>query len=330
MPISEIFQLFRKLLQELVDFDKITLLHGLCVCASISLLSESQILYSCAIDKGIPIDFELSNVLMSMYTNTGNVEDARNVFNHSMPNHDVISWTTMIVAYAQHTHAREAVELFQLMYQKQGIKPTQISFVDILSACSHSGLVDEGCEFFSSMMNEFSIIPTATHYSCLLDLLGRSGQLNKAESILATIPIQPERVLWITMFSACKIHEDFKRGDWIANHIMFQLVDHQDSDMTKCGEICCCIDADSSLQDEVVDDGKRKMGMSIEARLIMAPTLKDVEMDEVYVELKTLSTSSTNDADDSKDVSQISGECNYWFENNYHGDEIQQLVSMLR
>jgi hypothetical protein len=92
------------------------------------------------------------------------------------------------------------------------------------------------------------------------------------------------------------------------------------------------MDADSLLQDEVVDDvavdkiGRRKMGMSIEARLIMAPTLKDVEMDEVYVELKILSTSSTNDVTHSKDVSQISSECN-WFE---HGDEIQQLVTMLR
>ena len=97
---------------------------------------------------------------MSVYANTGNIEDARIVFNYNIPHHDVISWTTMIVAYTQHAYAREAIELFQLMYCREGIEPTQISFVSILSACSHAGLVDIGCEFFSSM-NAFGIVPTA-------------------------------------------------------------------------------------------------------------------------------------------------------------------------
>lgn len=215
---SEAFQVFLQMQQRGIELDKVSLINVLSVCTSLSALSEGKMIHNCAITQRLEADVMVGTALVSMYGRCGPVKDAQRVFD-KIHQRDVVAWTALISAYAQHGHTKEALHLFHWM-QTEGVKPNQISFVSILSACSHSGLVDEGCWLFVSMSQVYGLTPAAMHYGCMIDLLGRSGRLDEAENVINNMPMQPGIVEWMTLLGACRAHGDEIQGNRIVDCIM--------------------------------------------------------------------------------------------------------------
>ncbi|XP_042509181.1 pentatricopeptide repeat-containing protein At4g14050, mitochondrial-like, partial [Macadamia integrifolia] len=144
----------------------------------------------------------VSNALVDMYAKCSDILAAKDVFD-KIHQRDVVSWTTIIVGAAQHGKAEEALTLFDEMILA-GLKPNEVTFVGLIYACSHVGLVDKGRHLFNSMIKEYRINPSLQHYTCLLDLLSRSGHLDEADNLIKTMPFDPDEATWAALLSACK------------------------------------------------------------------------------------------------------------------------------
>lgn len=150
-----------------------------------------------------PFSFAAS-ALVHMYSKCGNIENAKRVF-IGMPKPDLVSWTSLIVGYAQHGQSDEALQMFESLL-KSGTKPDHVTFVGVLSACAHAGLVDKGLEYFQSIKTEHGLRHTADHYACIGDLLARAGRFKEAEKIIIDMPIKPDKFLWASLLGGCRIH----------------------------------------------------------------------------------------------------------------------------
>ncbi|GAB2267216.1 hypothetical protein Dimus_002200 [Dionaea muscipula] len=160
----------------------------------------------------------VANALVDMYAKCCDILAAKNVFSNT-PRKDVVSWTSMIVGLAQHGQAEEALSSYGQM-MLSGIKPNQVTFVGLIYACSHAGLVREGRRLFNLMTEDYGIAPSLQHYTCLLDLLSRSGLLDEAENLLKTMPFKPDEAAWAALLSACRQHRCTQIGTRVADHLL--------------------------------------------------------------------------------------------------------------
>lgn len=159
-----------------------------------------------------------------MYAKSGSIEDARKVFDKLLTR-DVVSWNSMLTAYAQHGLGKEAIRWFQKMLKK-GISPNHISFLSVLTACSRAGLLDEG-QFYFKLMEKYNIKPEISHYVTIVDLLGRAGRLDQAMKFITNMPIEPAAAVWGALLGACKMHKNMELGAYAAER-QFEL-DRSDS-----------------------------------------------------------------------------------------------------
>jgi pentatricopeptide repeat protein len=139
------------------------------------------------------------------------------VFNN-MSQRDVVSWTAILAGYGVHGHGKETLKLFQEM-QQAGLKPNHITFTALLSACSHAGLVNEGWLYFDCMSRDYCIAPSAEHYACMVDLLGRAGRLDEAYEFIQNMPIKPTGSVWGALLGACRIHSNIELGEHVAEYL---------------------------------------------------------------------------------------------------------------
>lgn len=139
------------------------------------------------------------------------VGNAIDVF-RSMDKRDLISWNTIINGLAVHGRGSDALSLFAEM-KDTGVKPDGITFIGVLCACSHMGLVADGFAYFNSMTKDYFVTPTIEHYGCMVDLLGRAGLLEQAVNFVEKMPIQPDAVIWMALLGACRVYKniDFAR-----------------------------------------------------------------------------------------------------------------------
>ncbi|CAN1280620.1 Pentatricopeptide repeat-containing protein At5g19020, mitochondrial [Linum perenne] len=135
-----------------------------------------------------------------------------------MPERDVFSWSTMISGYTQREQPSMALELFHQMVAI-GIRPNEVTMIGVLSACCHAGMVDLGKRYFESMKSEHKVNPDIKHYGCMVDLLGRSGQLEEAEKLIKSMPMEADVVIWGTLLSACRTHENVDVGKRAAENL---------------------------------------------------------------------------------------------------------------
>ncbi|XP_026390505.1 pentatricopeptide repeat-containing protein At4g37170-like [Papaver somniferum] len=148
-----------------------------------------------------PISF-VASALVHMYSKCGNIQSARKVFD-GMRHPDLVSWTSLIGGFAQNGRPEEALQYFELLL-KSGTKPDHITFVGVLSACTHAGLVDKGLEYFNSISEKHGLSHIVDHYACLVDLLGRSGCLDEAEEIVDKMPMKPSKYIWASLLGNCR------------------------------------------------------------------------------------------------------------------------------
>uniref|UniRef100_A0A0A9GQT4 Pentatricopeptide repeat-containing protein n=1 Tax=Arundo donax TaxID=35708 RepID=A0A0A9GQT4_ARUDO len=164
---------------------------------------------------GWEYDVSISTALVDMYAKCGQLGTARKIF-YSMLQRDVVTWNVMISGYGMHGEAKQALELFGEM-EGGSVKPNSVSFLSILSACCHAGLVEEGRKLFVRM-GKYYLEPNLKHYACMVDLLGKSGHLQEAEDMVLAMPIELDGGIWGTLLSACKVHDNFEMGLRIAKN----------------------------------------------------------------------------------------------------------------
>ncbi|XP_075498650.1 pentatricopeptide repeat-containing protein At4g37170-like [Primulina tabacum] len=160
-----------------------------------------------------PYSFAAS-ALVHMYAKCGSVDRAQRVFKW-LPQPDLVSWTSLIIGYAQNGQPHHALQLFELLLQS-GDKPDHIVFIGVLSACTHAGLVDKGLDYFYSIEEKHGLSHTVDHYACVIDLLSRSGRFKEAEDIIKKMPMKPDKFLWASLLGGCRIHGNYELAEKVA------------------------------------------------------------------------------------------------------------------
>ncbi|KAF8667038.1 hypothetical protein HU200_053211 [Digitaria exilis] len=201
-----------------VGISNFTFASLISAAASVGLLTKGQQLHALSLKSGFGSDRGIGNSLVSMYSRCGYLEDACRAFDE-MNDHNVVSWTSMISGLAKHGYAEQALELFHDMVSA-GVKPNDVTYIAVLSACSHAGLVKEGKEHFRMMQKDHWLAPRMDHYACMVDLLGRSGLVEEALDFINEMPCKADALVWKTLLGACKTHNNMNIGEIAANHVI--------------------------------------------------------------------------------------------------------------
>ncbi|KAL8226599.1 hypothetical protein R6Q57_016431 [Mikania cordata] len=215
---NETLVLYRDMIEEGMEPDDFTLVSLLTACAELGASALSKKVHSYMFKVGLAENLHAANALLDLYAKTGNIIEAQKVFSE-MKENSVVSWTTLIVGLAMNGFGVEAINLFKEMERKQ-LTPSEITFVGVLYACSHCGMIDEGFAYLKQMKEEFGIEPRIEHHGCMVDLLGRSGLVQQAYEYIINMSLQPNAVVWRTLLGACTIH---KRSD-LAEAARAQLI----------------------------------------------------------------------------------------------------------
>ncbi|XP_027166982.1 putative pentatricopeptide repeat-containing protein At3g23330 isoform X2 [Coffea eugenioides] len=186
-------------------------------CAHLTTLTLGKQLHAYIIRTGNVENLYVASSLVDMYAKCGNIKNAWWIFDN-MEIQDSVSWTAMIMGYAMHGHARDAISLFEEM-QMAGVQSNSVVFVAVLTACSHAGLVNEAWKYFSTMTQNHGIAPELEHYAALADLLGRAGRLQEAYDFISSMHIKPTGSVWSALLSACRVHRNFEMADKVAKEI---------------------------------------------------------------------------------------------------------------
>ncbi|CAM6098433.1 unnamed protein product [Calypogeia fissa] len=215
----EAYQLFCQMRREGFEPNAITYLSILNASASAGALEWLKDVHGHASKAGlVESHLRVGNALVHMYAQSGSIDDARLVFDR-MQKRDVVTWTAMIGGLAYHGCGHEALELFKKMIS-DGVKPDRASFVAVLSACCHAGLLDEGHRLFLAMKQDYCMEPKIVHYNCMVDLIGRSGHLEEAKRFISDMPIEPDAVTWTTLLGASRTYGNVELGELAAEELL--------------------------------------------------------------------------------------------------------------
>ncbi|URE19578.1 Pentatricopeptide repeat-containing protein [Musa troglodytarum] len=215
---KQALELFRQMQSEGIEPDAVTLVGVLNSCASLGALELGQWVHAYINRNGIEADGITGNALVDMYAKCGRIDRAMEVFG-GMAHKDVYTYTSMIVGLAMHGRGEEALDLFAAM-SSAGVKPNEVTFVGVLSACSHAGLVDVGLRHFESMSAAYGLVPQMEHYGCVVDMFGRAGRLDKAQDFISSMPMEPDAFIWGSLLGACRKHGDVALGETVAKRLL--------------------------------------------------------------------------------------------------------------
>ncbi|KAK7324838.1 hypothetical protein VNO77_28713 [Canavalia gladiata] len=214
---SESLSLFRLMRLACKPFDRYTLPVVLKSCAGLSALRLGQQVHGAVLVNGFALDLANSNALINMYAKCGHLACARNVFDR-MWQRNGISWTTMMAGYGMHGMFEEVFELFDGMVEA-GKRPDGMTFTSVLTTCSHGGFIDKAKEYFEMMEVRFGVKPGLQHYTCMVDMLGRVGQVEEAENLILRMKVKPDDALWGALLAACKIHGKVEVAERVAERV---------------------------------------------------------------------------------------------------------------
>lgn len=213
MP-NDALVLFRRMLGARIRPNEITVLAALSACGQLGALESGRWIHSYIRNNRIDPNVRVETALITMYSKCGSIDDARLVFDQIVSK-DVVAWNSMLVGYAMNGFTREVLQLFDEMC-RGGLVLTDITFIGVLSACAHAGLVDQGRSVFNAMKGEHGVEPKIEHYGCMVNLLGRAGHLDEAYDLAMNMKIEPDSILWGALLSACRLHDNLEMGEEIA------------------------------------------------------------------------------------------------------------------
>ncbi|KAK4282189.1 hypothetical protein QN277_013594 [Acacia crassicarpa] len=189
-----------------ISADSATYASILRACASLASISLGRQLHSYIIRSGYISNVFSGSALLDMYAKCGSMKDALQMF-QEMPVRNSVSWNALISAYTQNGDGDLTLRSFEQMVQS-GLQPDSVSFLSVLCACSHCGLVEEGLKHFDSMTTTYKLVPKREHYASMVDMLCRSGRFNQAERLIAQMPFEPDEIMWSSILNACRIHKN--------------------------------------------------------------------------------------------------------------------------
>ncbi|KAK7273448.1 hypothetical protein RIF29_14498 [Crotalaria pallida] len=197
---NEAIALFRRMQIQNVQPDEIAILAVLSACADLGALELGEWIHNYIEKHKLHKIVPLCNSLIDMYAKSGNISKALRMF-ENMKNKTIVTWTTMIAGFALHGLGKEALGIFSSM-EKARVKPNEVTFISVLSACSHVGLIELGRHYFVSMESKYGIEPKIEHYGCMIDLLGRAGYLEEAKDLVRLMPFEANAAIWGSLLAA--------------------------------------------------------------------------------------------------------------------------------
>lgn len=193
---------------------------AICACASLAALIEGSQVHAVLCKTGFGSNIYASSSLIDMYAKCGCIREAYMVF-QGVEEWSTVLWNAMISGFARHAHSLEAMILFEKM-QQIGMCPNEVTYIAVLSACGHMGLVENGRKYFHLMMTEHSVSPNIFHYSCMVDIFGRSGQIREAYEMIEKMPFDVTASMWGSLLSSCRVHGHLELAEIAAKHL-FQM-----------------------------------------------------------------------------------------------------------
>ncbi|KAJ4977574.1 hypothetical protein NE237_008354 [Protea cynaroides] len=201
-----------------VEPNMVTMVSALPACARLAALQQGKEIHQFIIRHELDVCSFIWNSLIDMYGRCGSIKAARRVFD-MMPQRDLVSWNVMIAGYGMHGFGMDAVNLFRHL-RATGLKPNHYTFTNLLSACSHSGLIDEGWGYFEMMKSEYSLEPAVGQYACMVDLLARAGQFVETMAFIKEMPLEPNSAVWGSLLGACRIHLNPELAEYAAGYLL--------------------------------------------------------------------------------------------------------------
>ncbi|KAK9056752.1 hypothetical protein SSX86_024115 [Deinandra increscens subsp. villosa] len=215
---DEAFELFIQSRRSGLRPNEVSLTGILSVCAQAGAFEFGKTVHGCIERSGFVSLHTVNNALLDTYCKCGNINMARLVFDRMPGRKTIVSWTTMVAGLAMQGYGEEALKRFHQM-EESGIEPDGITFISVLYACSHAGLVEHGVRYFSMMKDRYGIDPTYEHYGCMVDLYGRAGELEKAHDFITKMPVKPNAVIWRTLLGACSVHGNVNLAEFALNKL---------------------------------------------------------------------------------------------------------------
>jgi pentatricopeptide repeat protein len=214
----EALNIFFKLNQSGMTPDLFTFSSILTVCSRLVALEQGEQVHAQIIKTGFLSDVVVGTALINMYNKCGNIEKASKAF-VEMDTRTMILWTSMITGFSQHGRSQQALQLFEDMILV-GVKPNQITFVGVLSACSHAGMVKEAFSYFEMMQKVYKIKPVMDHFACLIDMFVRLGRLNEAFDFIKKMNFEPSEFIWSLLIAGCRSHGNLELGFYAAEQLL--------------------------------------------------------------------------------------------------------------
>ncbi|KAK6154961.1 hypothetical protein DH2020_009209 [Rehmannia glutinosa] len=216
---------FSKMLEMGIKPDNFTYATVLDTCSNVANVGLGKQIHAQIIKQDLQSDVYIISTLVDMYSKCGNMQDSVLMFEKSS-NRDFVTWNAMACAYAHHGYGYEALQIFEKM-QIEKVLPNHATFVAVLRACAHIGLVDKALHYFNLMQNEYKLEPQLEHYSSMVDILGRCGRLIDALNLIQSMPFEADDVIWRTLLSICKMHGNVEVAEKAASSLL--QLDPQDS-----------------------------------------------------------------------------------------------------
>ncbi|CAK9180919.1 unnamed protein product [Ilex paraguariensis] len=224
---NEAIEVFRQMQKMGVRLNDVTLVSVLPACAHLGALDLGKWIDRFISSSRMELGLFLGNALADMYAKCGCIVEAKRIF-EKMQDRDVISWSILVTGLAIHGHADEAFGYFYGMLGC-GVHPNDVTFMGLLTACTHTGLVGKGLEYFHMMEKEYKLSPKIEHYGCVIDLLSRAGRLDKAEDMIKSMPMKPNVIVWGALLGGCRIYKDTDRGERVVQRILELDAEHSGS-----------------------------------------------------------------------------------------------------
>ncbi|KAL3520535.1 hypothetical protein ACH5RR_018684 [Cinchona calisaya] len=216
--LIDALQSLRFMVREEIRVNMVTLTSMVTASANAGLLEVGQQIHSRVLKSGHKPDVFFSSSMVDMYAKCGKLDDAWSFFIQA-ETRNIVLWTTMISACAIHGYGEKAVQLFDLM-RNEGITPNEVTFVGVLTGCSHAGLIQEGCKYFRMMTEVYDIKPGAEHFTCMVDLYGRAGKLNEIKNFIFENDISQFSSVWTALLSACHLHKNIEMAKWVSDKLL--------------------------------------------------------------------------------------------------------------
>lgn len=197
--------------------DEGTMVTLLQACEDLGVGKLAEGIHGLIFGYGLNENGRIATALLDLYAKLGRLNVSTKVFGEII-DPDRVAWTAMLAGYAVHGYGREAMDLFESMV-KEDVEPDHVTFTHLLNACSHSGLVKEGKYYFNIMSEVYAVEPRLDHYSCMVDLLGRSGLVNDAYELITRMPVEPNSGVWGTLLGACRVYGNVELGKEVAERL---------------------------------------------------------------------------------------------------------------